>query len=102
MAEEVPECIPEYLSSTVRLLKRTYPDGVPAEDYLPVLEIMSRDGMSDRNIAMAIGAYYGVDYVQYLHDVAHVLPNTTISRDEVTRVEGKLMQFGLDAWRQEE
>ncbi len=97
---EVPT--PLYLLSTVRLLQSAYPDGIPGDDYLPLIHFLREDGMSNRNVATAIGCYCSQDYKNFLYDVGHVVPNTEISDDELARIEAKLHPFGLDAWRNED
>ena len=42
--------IPEYLRSSLDLVKRAYPEGVPEEDHLPLLAALY-EHFSNRNLA---------------------------------------------------
>ena len=94
--------VPEELRSTCRLLLRAYPRGIPEQDYYPLLAIMKKTGMSDRSAASAIAAFKGGDYLDFLYDVAHVLPNREVLETEVERVRAVLEPHGFDEWAAED
>jgi hypothetical protein len=75
---------------------------MPEEDYYPLLAIMKETGMSDRSVSSAIAAYKGGDYIDYLYDVEHVLPNRHVPEAERERVRARLKPHGFDEWAEEE
>ncbi|MFT3921016.1 MAG: DUF3349 domain-containing protein [Myxococcales bacterium] len=80
------EAVPGHLRITMTLLRAAYPSGIPEADYLPLLAVMSDSGVSDRNIAAAIGLYLGQSVLRYLYDVRHVMPTSQITYDARERV----------------
>ncbi|HLT35717.1 MAG TPA: hypothetical protein VK034_05510 [Enhygromyxa sp.] len=60
--------MPDYLESAVSMLESAYPDGIPAEDVLPVMRALY-DHMSDRGLAKTMGFMLGQDYALLLNRV---------------------------------
>ena len=56
---------------------------------------MADTSMSNRSIAEAMGLYFGKEYIEFLHDVAHVLPNTVVHEDEKCRISGDFSPTAL-------
>ena len=99
---EVPLHVPKHMQSTYILFKKAFPSGIPSKHYLSLLAVMKESGMSDRAVAEAIACYYGNDYINYLHDVAHVLPNTKITHKKKQRIREILQPYGYEKWANEE
>ena len=98
----IPDNVPKHMHSTYMLLRSTYPEGIPDKDYFPLLAVMADTGMSNRSIAEAMGLYLGKEYIEFLHDVAHVLPNTVVHEDEKCRILRRLQPHGFEQWAQED
>ena len=98
----VPDNVPKHMHLTYMLLRSAYPEGIPDHDYFPLMAIMADTGMSNRSIAEAMGFYFGKEYVEFLHDIAHVLPNTEVHEDEKRRILRRLQPHGFEQWAKED
>ena len=98
----VPDNVPKHMHSTYMLLRSAYPKGIPDHDYFPLMAIMADTGMSNRSIAEAMGLYFGKEYSEFLHDVAHVLPNTEMHEGEKRRILRRLQPHGFEQWAKED
>ena len=94
--------LPKHMHSTYVLLRSAYPEGIPDQDYFPLMAIMADTGMSNRSIAEALGFYCGKEYIEFLHDVAHVLPNTEVHEDAKRRIRRRLQPHGFEQWAKED
>jgi hypothetical protein len=87
---------PAHLETTLALVRRAYPHGVPIDEYLALLFVLS-DHMCEENLAMAASYWRDVDGSR-LNDVLtaiHEKPNATL-------VIEKLRAVGLEHWIAEE
>jgi len=98
----IPDNVPKHMHSTYMLLRSAYPEGIPDHDYFPLMAIMADTGMSNRSIAEALGFYCGKEYIEFLHDVAHLLPNSEVHEDEKRRIVRRLQPHGFERWGKED
>lgn len=87
---------PEHLLSTLQLVERAYPDGVPHTEYLALLFVLS-DHMCDGNLAFA-ATFWNQNEGSRLDDVLaakHQMP-------EAGAVLQKLVAAGFVTWIEEE
>lgn len=79
------------------VLRRAYPDGIPDDEYLPLLAALHKE-MSFRAIGKLVGAYLGRDYVGIYWDAqgaaSVVDPADRLSRHDIDRVWVKLLDNG--------
>jgi hypothetical protein len=84
----------DHLVSTFELVRRAYPDGVPDEEYFPLLFFLS-GYLSDRNLAhFAEQAKLAVGRVSYLNDVYRARQE----EPEYETVIARLSDAGLAHW----
>lgn len=57
--------VPPYLERTLSILECAYPQGMPDEDYLPVMRVL-REGMSVRNLGDVMFAF--TTFLEARHD----------------------------------
>ncbi len=94
--------VPEYMASTVNMLKGAYPDGMLAEDWVGLISIMSEAGMSSRSIAQGFAYAFGGSYIDYLGRIWDQDTDVQLSLCERDRIQDKLKLFGYDQWKDEE
>ena len=94
--------IPQEFQSTVKMLRSAFGNELPSE-YLPILmAVMKESGMSDRNVASALGYYYGTSYMELLHDVATCLQDLRVNEITIAKMKKRLRPHGFDAWSRED
>ncbi len=98
---DMPDDIPDYLRSTTRMMKSAFPDGLPAEDYFPLLCLFRQEGWSFRNIATAMQACFGVEYPRALND-SYRTEGPTIPVDAVESLRQRLVPHGFELWQKEQ
>jgi Protein of unknown function (DUF3349) len=81
--------LPDYLLDSLAVLRRAYPDGIPAGDYLPLLATLTRD-YSLRGLAQLVGAYTGRHYMSVYNDIG------AIQEDAMRRDADRIWQLLLD------
>lgn len=87
----------DHLESTFELVRRAYPEGVPDEEYLPLLFFLS-EYVSDRNLAyVAEHAKLAVDRVSYLNDIYLARQQ----EPDTSMVVARLSDAGLAEWIEE-
>lgn len=86
--------VPSYLRPSVALLRRAYPSGIPDDDLLSLMAVLSETGMSNRSVASVVGHYHGEDYMAFSYQ-AHVC-SVDESVTDVTKfsVREHLRKFG--------
>lgn len=87
---------PDHLQTTLALVRRAYPYGVPDAEYLPLLFVLS-DHMCEENLALAAAHWKGAQGSR-LNDVLaaiHQKPDAFLVRE-------KLRDVGLEEWVAEE
>lgn len=94
--------VPEHMLSTVTLLRRGYPDGIPKEEQPVLMAVMGETGMSDRSIAAGIGFYHNLPYKEFLYQAATCTLDAAVTEEAKERVREKLRPFGFDEWAEED
>lgn len=81
--------LPDYMLDSLAVLRRAYPDGIPAADYLPLLATLTRD-CSLRGLAQLVGAYTGRHYMSVYNDIG------AIQEDAMRRDADRIWRLLLD------
>lgn len=94
-----------FLSSIVSWLRSGYPDGVPEQDYLPILALLSR-GLSKQEVVQVARELRNIpvlDYIDIGAEILRITDELPIPAD-VERVRAKLARYGwpLDDQRDSE
>jgi hypothetical protein len=84
----------EPLRPVLVLLQRAYPDGLPREDYFPLLVALG-DSLSERNLARVVAEFTGGEAVVVDNDAAAAHSIRPPVRSDVTRVRALLDAYGL-------
>jgi|LakMenEpi03Aug12_release.lakeMendotaPanAssembly.Ray.scaffolds.fasta_scaffold294209_2 hypothetical protein len=87
---------PAHLKTTLELVDRAYPQGVPPEEYLPLLLVLS-DHMCEENLALA-AAHWSDANGSRLNDVLAAIHQ----KPDASLVLQKLKIAGLEEWIAEE
>lgn len=82
-----------------RLLKRTYPVGIPDRDFFPLARLLADAGYGRRSIADAIALAQGGDYLDYIYEVGPLLDGLTITERDLKTVQEKLQVYGFQTER---
>ncbi|PYC73515.1 hypothetical protein C7C45_06515 [Micromonospora arborensis] len=86
--------LPSHLIRELETLRRAYPDGVPGEDYLPLLVVLWPD-FSDRNLAAVVAELTQGHPVDVNHDAtAAVAGRRRPPASDVERVRERLASAG--------
>jgi hypothetical protein len=95
--------VPEYLQTSLALVRGAYPDGIPENDY-PALVLLMSAGMGQRTLAQLMAACTGKDYTTTYHDVlgAHSPFTDKPAPDRVEQVKRRLRAHGYDEWLAQE
>lgn len=88
----------EHLIPVHELLRRAFPDGVPREDYLPLLVVL-REGLSERNLAAVVAELMDDEITVVDNDAAAATSVRRPPATDVQRVRDKLAEAG---WEPEE
>jgi hypothetical protein len=88
--------IPQSLHSTVRLLERSYPEGLSEDMLLPVLRLLY-DELSDRNLALVASQVACLDPSIALNKVYEAAA-LDMHDPRVQAAAARLKQHGYDAW----
>lgn len=94
------DAAPEYLHSTISMLHSAFPDGLPLEDYFPLLYLFGQQGWSYRGIAVAVQTCFQKEYTDALHD-AYGSGAREPSLDKIQHLRQHLASHGLEAWEKE-
>ena len=87
------------LRFTEMIIIKSYPDGIPDGEYLPLIRAVY-DHLSDRNLALVLSSVSGREHGEVLNDVykaAGIDPDSA----SVKAVVAKLQKHGYDAWLNE-
>jgi len=90
------EEIPSHLLSTIRLVEKAYPHGVPQRDYLPLLFVLS-EHLCEENLAVA-AAFWCLGKGSRLNDVLAAKRQCPPSDSVIA----KLTAAGFRDWLSEE
>lgn len=94
--------MPEYFQTTLDMISRAYPKGVPAGDR-PSLIVALYEDMSIRSIAHFLTFVDRSDYHANYNDIAGALSKDNApAPHDIARVTRCLKLAGYDAWREEE
>jgi hypothetical protein len=89
--------LPPHLRSVLETLRKAYPDGVPGEDYLPLLVALWPD-FSDRNLAAVVAELLDGEPAIVSHDAtAAIGVQRRPSPQDVNRVRGLLAAAGYES-----
>lgn len=96
-----PEPIPDYMLSTVELLRRAYPRGIADEELPTLMVLLGEAGMSNRNVAAAIGHYHNRSYVDFSYqaNVCHL--DESVTDFMRFAVQEQLDRAGFQDWLKE-
>ena len=85
----------DHLQPILELLQRVFPQGVPAEDYLPLLVVL-REGLAEENIARVVAELVDGEIVVVDNDAAAAVSNRKPPTVEVQRVRLLLHEAGWE------
>ena len=91
----LPISLPPFLNSLVSWLRAGYPDGVPENDYIPLLSLLARRLTSDEVAAVAAelgreGVAESIDSI----DIGTLITNELPRQEDVARVRARLDTAG--------
>jgi len=89
-----------YLQSTYKLIQCAFPNGIEAEDYEPLLALLSQE-MSDKNLAEVIAYYLGKEYSVVLNDVYRVQSIDIPKAEAIANLKNNLLGCGYQQWLEE-
>lgn len=94
--------MPTYFQSTLDMIKRAYPEGLPSEDRDSVI-VLLHEQMSIRSISEFMTFVDGSDYYQNYNDVSGALSKRDgPSLEDIERVSFVLREAGYEVWLDEE
>lgn len=93
--------LPDYLMSTYTLLKNTYNEGIPEDEYYSILFLLY-DHMSHRNLAEVISYFTKKQYAEVLNNVFECVTNKKPIDEKVNFTKLKLLKNGYEKWLEEE
>lgn len=82
------------------MMRSAFPDGLPLEDYRPLLYLFRQRGWSYRGIAEAVQTCFEKEYTDALHD-AYGSDNPNLPLDKIERLRQQLLSHGFEAWEKE-
>ena len=85
-----------FLNNIVSWLRAGYPDGVPQNDYLPILALLSSRGLSSDEVKLIVAELRSVADPGFVDIGAEILRVTDQlpAPDDVERVRAKLAAYG--------
>ncbi len=89
--------VPAHLVSTAALITKTFPEGVPEADYLPLLAVLYPH-MADENLVEVVSLLTGRERGAVLNDVYAAGAGAGLRPDAVEAVRARLVAAGLDQW----
>lgn len=89
--------VPSHLQSTVNLINRAFPEGVPDADFLPLLAVLYAH-MADENLVEVVSLLTGRGRGAVLNDVYAAGSLVGLDPDDVAAVRARLVSTGLDEW----
>lgn len=92
--------LPDYLSSTYRLVAAAFPGGIDIASYLPLLRLLG-EHMSQRNLADVIAAHTGREVGLVYNDVLHS-DSAPVPDEQMDRVRAMLEAAGFETWKTED
>jgi Protein of unknown function (DUF3349) len=98
--ETIDTGVAPHLRSTVEMLGRAYPEGIPERDYMCVVAILG-EFMSERSLAEVVSRCSAHDRFEVGNDWASLSRQRPIEV-ELNRVRDLLLRAGLEAWIDEE
>ncbi len=98
--QQALNAVPEYLRSTVSMMRSAFPDGLPLEDYRPLLHLFRERDWSYQGIAEAVQTCLEKEHADALHD-AYGSDAPGAPLDKVERLRQHLLSHGFEAWEKE-
>jgi len=94
--------VPNYLLSTVKMLRAGFPAGVAIDspDYWALWSFLDEDQFTMSAVAAALDFAFGLGYVEVLNTYA-VIEDELLREREIARIEDLLRPHGLEQWRAE-
>ena len=77
------------------MLRRAYPDELPAADYLPLLAVLQTD-MCEENLSIVVAEFLDGETVVIANDAAKAASVSRPKREEVIRVRTRLEAAGWE------
>lgn len=93
--------IEEHLKSSLNLLNAVYANGIPQEDYFPVLNFLYED-FSDRNLARLMSSFCSIDEGVVLNDIYKSQSDEKPSNEKLNQIRAKFFPFGYEEWKKED
>jgi hypothetical protein len=97
----IEKVIPEHLQSTYQMICRAYPDGIPRNEYFPLLAVLA-EHMSEECLSDVIGFLPGFDPIVVTNDVAKVLSTDRPAFGDMERIKERLKGASYGDWLLEE
>ena len=91
--------VPDYLSSTVGLLRRAFPDGIGDADYMATLSLLYPH-LADENLAKVVSHLTGKPVGIVTNDI-YAAAARGVDREDLERVGQLLGVAGFDSWSKE-
>lgn len=88
--------IPDHLTATADMVKRAYPNGIPSDEYFPLLAVLA-EHLSNENLAILADSWFP-ERSYRLNDVLTALTMTTDAENILVR----LRAAGFDEWLKED
>lgn len=92
--------VPEHLQATFAMVRATYPEGIPEDEY-PALVVLLSEGMGFRTLAQLMASCTGKEYPMTYHDVLKAQSPFTTDKpapEQVNEVKRRLQAHGYDEW----
>lgn len=83
----------EVLEEVVEVLRSSYPESVPEEDYLPLLVVLG-EGLGEENLGKVVSGFFGVDSHIAIYDYVSAVTIKKPSRSDIDRVREILVANG--------
>jgi hypothetical protein len=94
MNDSASDVVPEYLANDVRAIRAAYPQGVPQEEYEPLLYVLC-ESMSMRNVAHTLELCGIRDYSGAYNDIQGIAYNHAQYAEAAKPVLERLMRHGF-------
>lgn len=88
--------LPPFLASIVSFLRAGYPEGVPPQDYIPLLALLSRQLTTDEvaQVADELGAIGDATSAEAIRSAIHAVTHEAVLDSDITRVSARLAAGG--------
>lgn len=87
----------DYLHETYELLVCAFPDGIPEEQYIPLLAILHPE-MSFRTIAEVLSSLMQKSYIEIYNDASGFGLDLLPDSEQIEKVRERLVKCGYEQW----